>query len=220
MGNGECKFLVTGGTGTLGRLMVGRLRNTGRDIRVLSRHSHDDEDGVEVVTGDLATGEGIEAAVDGTEIVLHIAGSSNGDADKACHLKAAAPRAGVRHVVYISVIGADRIRIASGIDRAMFGCFGSKLAAEQIIAEFGVPLTTLRATQFHDLLFKTVQQMAKMSVIPVPAGARFQPVDAGEVGRRTCENFLRLQLNAQIGLANLAPAAGLAPYEEGVQAHA
>ena len=33
-------ILVTGGTGTLGRHVVGRLRDAGRDIRVLSRHGH------------------------------------------------------------------------------------------------------------------------------------------------------------------------------------
>ena len=31
-------ILVTGGTGTLGRLVVARLREAGRDVRVLSRH--------------------------------------------------------------------------------------------------------------------------------------------------------------------------------------
>ncbi|HEY3058878.1 MAG TPA: NAD(P)H-binding protein [Chloroflexota bacterium] len=192
----EGKFLVTGGTGTLGRAVVARLRNAGHELRVLSRQSHNGEDGVEFVTGDLATGEGIEAAVDGAETILHIAGSSNGDDDKARHLMAAASRAGVRHVVYISVVGADRVPIASGIDRAMFGYFGSKLAAEQIMAESGVPWTTLRATQFHDLLFKTVQQMARMPVIPVPVGVRFQPVDAGEVADRLVE----LALGAPAGL--------------------
>jgi uncharacterized protein YbjT (DUF2867 family) len=187
MGNFEPQFLVTGGTGTLGRPVVARLRTAGHKLRVLSRQSHEDRDGVKFVIGDLATGEGVEAALDGTEIVLHIAGSSNGDEDKARHLMAAASRARVRHVVYISVVGADRVPIASGIDRAMFGYFGSKLAAEQVVAESGVPWTALRATQFHDLLFKTVQQMARIPVIPVPARVKFQPVDAAEVADRLVE---------------------------------
>jgi len=33
-------ILVTGGTGTLGRLVVRRLRGAGCDVRVLSRRSH------------------------------------------------------------------------------------------------------------------------------------------------------------------------------------
>ena len=68
--------------------------------------------------------------------------------------------------------------MVSGIDRAMFGYFGSKLAAEQVIADSGMPWTTLRATQFHDLMLMTVQQMAKLPLIPVPSGVRFQPIDA------------------------------------------
>ena len=176
--------LVTGGTGTLGRLVVARLRNTGYVVRVLSRHSHEGHEGIEFVTGDLATGKGIEAAVAGTEIIMHLAGSPKGDEDKARHLVRAASRAGARHLVYISVVGADRIPVVSGVDRAMFGYFASKLAAERIMADSGLPWTILRATQFHDLLLKTVQQMGRMPVIPVPAGFRFQPIDPGEVADR------------------------------------
>src|SRR5688572_24429776 len=117
--------LVTGGTGTLGRLVVARLRDAGCDVRVLSRRHHEGADGIEFVTGDLATGEGIEPAVAGAGTIVHCAGSAKGDEDKARHLVRAASRAGASHVVYISVVGADRIPIASGIDRAMFGYFGS-----------------------------------------------------------------------------------------------
>ena len=179
-------ILVTGGTGTLGRLVVPRLLDAGCEVRVLSRNSHHDED-VEFVTGDLATGEGIEAAVDGVEIIVHCAGSTKGDEGKARHLVDAASRAAVRHLVYISVVGADKVPIVSGIDRAMFGYFGSKLAAEQIVADSGIPWTTLRATQFHELTLMTIRQMAKMPVIPVPTGFRFQPVDGGEVATRLVE---------------------------------
>jgi uncharacterized protein YbjT (DUF2867 family) len=180
-------ILVTGGTGTLGRLVVARLRDAGCDVRVLSRRSRDGGKGVEFVTGDLATGEGIDAAVEGTEIIVHCAGSSKGDEDKARNLVRAASQAGARHLVYISVVGADRIPVTSGIDRAMFGYFASKLAAEQVIAESGLPWTTLRATQFHDLTLLTVRQLARLPAIPVPAGWRFQPVDAGEVADRLVE---------------------------------
>jgi uncharacterized protein YbjT (DUF2867 family) len=177
-------ILVTGGTGTLGRLVVARLRDAECDVRVLSRHSREDGEGLEFVTGDLATGEGAEAAVEGTEIIVHCAGTSKGDEDKARHLVRAASRTGARHLVYISVVGADRVPVSGGIDRAMFGYFASKLAAERVVAESGVPWTTLRATQFHDLIFMTVQQMARLPVVPVPAGFRFQPVDAEEVAAR------------------------------------
>ncbi|HEY6591681.1 MAG TPA: NAD(P)H-binding protein, partial [Actinomycetota bacterium] len=140
-------ILVTGGTGTLGRQVVPRLRDGGRDVRVLSRHGRADEDGIRYLTGDLATGQGIEPAVDGVETIVHLAGTTRGDEVKAANLVRAASRAGTRHLVFISVVGADRIPVVSAVDRAMFGYFASKRAAEQVIADAGLPWTTLRATQ-------------------------------------------------------------------------
>jgi uncharacterized protein YbjT (DUF2867 family) len=89
--------------------------------------------------------------------------------------------------VFISVVGAGRVPVVSGIDHAMFGYFASKRAAEKVIEDSGLPWTTLRATQFHDLILMVAQQMTKLPVIPVPAGFRFQPVDAGEVAARLVE---------------------------------
>jgi uncharacterized protein YbjT (DUF2867 family) len=182
-------ILVTGGTGTLGRLVVRRLRDAGSNVRVLSRHSHESGDGIEFMRGDLATGEGIEAAVDGVKTIVHCAGSPKGDEDKARNLVRAASRGvpGAPHLVYISVVGAERIPVVSRVDRAMFGYFASKRAAEKIIEDSGLPWTTLRATQFHDTMLAVVQQMAKLPVIPVAAGFRFQPVDTGEVAARLVE---------------------------------
>jgi uncharacterized protein YbjT (DUF2867 family) len=125
---------------------------------------------------------------------VHCAGSSKGDEEKAVNLVRAA--AGARHLVFISVVGADRVPVVRGVDRAMFGYFGSKLAAERVVADSGVPWTTLRATQFHDLSFLTARQMANLPVIPVPSGFRFQPVDTGEVAARLVE----LALGSPAGL--------------------
>jgi uncharacterized protein YbjT (DUF2867 family) len=180
-------ILVTGGTGTLGRLVVRRVRDAGSNVRVLSRRSREAEDGMEFVTGDLATGEGVEPAVDGAGTIVHLAGSPKGDEDKARNLVRAASRAGATHLVYISVVGADRIPIDSRVDRAMFGYFASKLAAERIVADSGLPFTTLRATQFHDLILTVAQQMAKLPVAPIPAGFQVQPIDADEVAARLVE---------------------------------
>lgn len=177
-------ILVTGGTGTLGQHVVPKLLSSGRDVRILSRQAGDGARGTRFVSGDLATGEGIDSAVKGAEIVVHLAGSSKGDDVKGRHLVDAAKRAGVGHIVYISVVGADRIPMTGTLDRMMFGYFGAKRAAEQIIADSGIPWTTLRATQFHQLLFKAVAGMAKMPVVPAPSGFRFQPIDAEEVADR------------------------------------
>ena len=191
-------ILVTGGTGTLGRLVVPRLRDAGGKVRVLSRRAREAADGVEFVPGDLDTGEGIDAAVAGTEVIVHCAGSQKGDGDKARTLVRAASRAGAPHLVNISVVGADRIPVTSRVDRAMFGYFGAKLDAERVIAGSGLPWTTLRATQFYDLLLMVARPMARLPVILVPAGVKFQPVDAAEVAARLAE------------LA-LGPPAGLVP---------
>jgi uncharacterized protein YbjT (DUF2867 family) len=203
----QAPILITGATGTLGRHVVPRLRAAGCDMRVLSRHRHEAAPGVEFVIGDLAKDEGIDAAVEGIEIIVHCAGSTKGDGDKARHLVRAASRAGAPHVVFISVVGADRVPVASAVDRALFGYFEAKRDAEQAIADSGLPWTTLRATQFHDLILTTVRQMTRMPVVPVPTGIRFQPVDSDEVAARLVE------------LA-LGPPAGLVPDLAGPQVHA
>jgi uncharacterized protein YbjT (DUF2867 family) len=179
--------LITGGTGTLGRLVVPLLREAGCAVRVLSRRRQEPVAGIDFTVGDLTTGQGLEAAVDGVATIVHCAGSAKGDDDKARHLARAASRAGVRHLVYISVVGADRIPVVSGVDRAMLGYFAAKRAAEQVVAGSGVPWTTLRATQFHDLILTVARQLAKLPVMPVPAGVRYQPVDAREVAARLVE---------------------------------
>src|SRR5690348_14354132 len=104
--NMQQTILVTGGTGTLGRHVVARLRDAGREVRVLSRHGprngQGNEEGIEFVAGDLATGAGIDAAVDGAEVIVHCAGGAKGDGDKALNLVRAASRAGgIQHLVYI-----------------------------------------------------------------------------------------------------------------------
>jgi uncharacterized protein YbjT (DUF2867 family) len=169
-------ILVTGGTGTLGRLVVPRLRDAGCGLRVLTRRGRESPEGIDYVTGDLhKDDEGIEAAVEGTEIILHLAGGPKGDDEATRNLLRAASCAGTRHLVYISVVGADRVPL---------GYFRSKRAAEEAIANSGVPFTILRAAQFHDFVLTAAQKMAKMPLVPVPSAIRFQPVDADEVAAR------------------------------------
>ncbi|RIQ37412.1 SDR family oxidoreductase [Jiangella rhizosphaerae] len=174
-------LLVTGGTGTLGRLIVPRLVEAGRTVRVLSRTPREPADGVEYVAADLRSDDAeraVRAAVDGVGTVLHLAGGPKGDDEATARLARAAADAGVRHLVHISVIGADRVPLA---------WFRMKLAAEQAVTGSGVPWTVLRAAQFHDLVLKTATAMARLPVIPVPGGLRFQPVDARDVAERLAE---------------------------------
>jgi uncharacterized protein YbjT (DUF2867 family) len=171
-------ILVTGGTGTLGRLVTPLLRDAGATVRVLSRHDHPAGDGIEYMTGDLLADTGIEPAVDGAELVVHLAGGAKGDAEATRNLVRAASCADVRHLVLISVVGADRMPL---------GYFTNKLGAEQAVAGSGLPWTTLRTAQFHSLVLTVMRAMAKLPVIPVPGGLRFQPVDPGDVAARLVE---------------------------------
>jgi uncharacterized protein YbjT (DUF2867 family) len=190
-------ILLTGGTGTLGRLLLPRLLAAGRPVRVLSRTARPagnldgdldgDLDGVEYAAGDLATGAGVAAAVGGAGTIVHCAGSSKGDDVKAANLLREAVRAGTKHIVYISVVGAERVPVRSFMDRMAFGYFAAKRAAEELVSGSGIPWTTLRASQFHELTLSTVRQLAKLPVVPVPAGVRFQPVDGAEVAERLAE---------------------------------
>ncbi|MGX1560763.1 SDR family oxidoreductase [Streptomyces sp. NPDC055506] len=180
-------ILVTGGTGTLGGHVVPLLRSAGHEVRILSRNPRPAADGIEYVTGDLLKGEGVEAALDGAETVLHLAGGPKGDDEATRTLVRAASGAGVRHLVYISVIGADRVPLA---------WMRTKLESERAVADSGIPWTTLRAAQFHDLALTMVEKMAKLPVFPVPGGLRLQPVDSREVAARLAE----LALGAPAGL--------------------
>jgi uncharacterized protein YbjT (DUF2867 family) len=159
------KILVTGGTGTLGKHVVPRLRAAGADVVVLSRGNGD-------ILCDLLAGDVPQIDAD---VVVHLAGGQKGDDIATRNLLAAC--AGVRHFVYISVIGADTVPLA---------WLRTKLACEEAIAGSGVPFTILRAAQFHDLTLTMVRAMAKLPIVPVP-GMRLQPVDARDVATRIVE---------------------------------
>ena len=180
-------ILVTGGTGTLGRLVVPRLQASGRTVRVLSRHSREADEGVDVVTGDLATGQGIQAAVDGAEIIVHCAGSSKGDEEKARNLVQAASQAGAARWCTSRSSAPTGSRSSAASTARCSATSRPSWRLSPWSRRSGLPWTTLRATQFHDLTLTTVRQMARLPVVPAPAGLRFQPIDTGEVAARLVE---------------------------------
>ncbi|MFI8087037.1 SDR family oxidoreductase [Streptomyces sp. NPDC086080] len=174
-------ILVTGGTGTLGRHVTERLRAGGHEVRVLSRHTR--PYAVDLREG----GSGLEAALAGVDTVVHCATSPRGGDEKAArNLIGAARRAGVIHLVYISIVGVDRVP---------FGYYRSKLAVERLVEDSGIGWTVLRATQFHDLVVTVLQGLAKLPVVLLPARVKDQPVDVTEVADRLAE----LALDAPAG---------------------
>jgi uncharacterized protein YbjT (DUF2867 family) len=169
------RVLVTGGTGVLGREMV-RLLDGKAEVRVLSRRqSHRPG----FVKGDLDTGEGLSAAADGVDVIAHCATTadyrrSQRDVDGTRRLLQAV-RGGPPHVVFISIVGVDRIPL---------GYYRAKLATEQLIQDSGMPWTVLRTTQFHDLVLTFLMLLTKGPFTVTPRGFRSQPVDASEVAAR------------------------------------
>jgi len=77
------KILVTGANGFLGRATVRAFLAGGHDVRALVRPATDVAglwpDGVEVVRADLRAGGNLEAAIAGTDAVVHIAAGTSGD---------------------------------------------------------------------------------------------------------------------------------------------
>ncbi len=171
-------ILVTGGTGRIGGRVVPLLVEAGATVRVLTRHGGMDAAGVTHVIGDVRKGIGLDAAVEGVGTVLHLAGGPKGDDVSTRNMAAAARGAGVRHLVLISVIGADRMPI---------GYFRAKASAERAVVESGVPGTILRVAQLHDFVLTALEAMARLPLVPAPRGLRFEPVEVGEVASRLAE---------------------------------
>lgn len=176
--------LVTGGTGALGREVVKRLMDSGHRARILSRRAAEGDDWAQ---GDIATGAGLELAVKDVDAIIHAASDAVSprkyratDVLGTRRLLAMAREAGVRHVVYISIVGMEGV--------AGYPYYKSKLAAEAVVRENIVPWSILRATQFHTLMEIFVDAMSKLPrLAAVPFKWQFQPVDTTDVARRLVE---------------------------------
>jgi uncharacterized protein YbjT (DUF2867 family) len=171
--------LVTGATGTLGREVLPAAVAAGHHVHAASRRDHSDDE-VTWRRCDLLTGAGVDEAVDGVEVILHCATQFTGGKDVAStqNLLAAAQRAGVGHVVYISIVGVDRIPLPY---------YKTKLRVEQALAQSAVGYTVLRATQFHDLIATTFSAQRLLPALLALRGVRFQPIDTRDVAARMVE---------------------------------
>jgi len=174
--------LVTGGTGTLGREVVRAVNAAGHRAVTMSRTPAPDAAAApRWATADIVSGEGLAAAVADVDVILHAASDPRGDpaADEegTRRLAAAARAAGVGHLVYVSIVGIDRIP---------FPYYVRKLAAERALASSGQPYSILRATQFHpfiDFLFGKAANAMPL-VMPLPAGYHVQSVGLEDVAGR------------------------------------
>ncbi|MCW2705711.1 MAG: NAD-dependent epimerase/dehydratase [Blastococcus sp.] len=171
--------LVTGGTGRLGQRLLGPLQAAGHSVRQLSRRGT----GPGGVRADLATGRDLASALAGAELVVHAASDPRGDpwqVDVAGtrRLVEAVDRGRLQHLVYVSIVGVDKIP---------YGYYRAKFAAEQVLLASGLPVTLLRATQFHDFVDFLLDSARRGPVLPVPMGWRLQPVDVGEVAEYVTE---------------------------------
>ena len=183
------EILVTGGTGSLGRRVVDRLRSAGRDVRVLSRSGRPG-----TVRADLLTGEGLDGVVEGIDAIVHCASSPTKtrqtDVEGTERLLRAAGRAGISHFVFISIVGVDR--------NPYYPYYRMKLEVERMIEWSAVPWTILRATQFHEFVLRMIQFLDRLPVMMMPKGFLVQPIDIGEVADRLVE----LALSGPVGRAS------------------
>ncbi|UED83291.1 SDR family oxidoreductase [Streptomyces profundus] len=183
-------ILVTGGTGNLGRDVVRRLTADGHTVHVLSRRApaQGTRQGHRTIVGDLKTGAGLPAAVEGARTVIHCATSSGqGDIRAARNLVAAARGGGLDpHLVFVSIVGVDTIPIRY---------YRAKLTVERLIADSGLPWTVQRATQFHTLVAGFFDAQRRLPLTLALARCGFQPIDTGEVA----DHLVRLAQDAPAG---------------------
>ena len=173
-------ILLTGGTGRLGRHVAETLRSRSLDHRILSRRPGDGH-----VVADLATGDGLAAALEGVDTVVHLATSRSKDIGHTRRLLDA--MAGSKaHLIFVSIVGVDRIP---------FAYYRDKVASEQAIEASGVPFTIIRVTQFHGFVTEALDAQRRLPVtlgLPVSAQTIHMPevaerladlVEAGPSGR-------------------------------------
>ncbi|MBD5785154.1 NAD(P)H-binding protein [Cellulosimicrobium terreum] len=184
---------VVGGTGTAGAHVVREAVARGLAVRVVSRHEPDDASRVpgavhhrvDLLADDDRSRAALDDALAGVDVVVD---ASNGQTpgamkvltDGAGRLAEAARRAGVGRVVVLSI---------ANVEAADYGYYRAKAEQERLLAGAGVPTTVVRATQFHEFLELflgrggRLGRWARLGLLPVPRGVRFQPIALVDVAR-------------------------------------
>lgn len=159
------RIVVVGGTGQTGRLLVEALRERGHETLAASPSTE-----VNAVTGD-----GLEQALTGAEVVIDVTNAPSADEAGATeffrasteNLTIAGAKAGVRHHVVLSIVG---LEAASDL-----AYYRAKLAQEAAVRAGGVPFTIVRAAQFFEFLDGIVQANTQGDEITL-AQLRMQPI--------------------------------------------
>ncbi|WP_394552069.1 SDR family oxidoreductase [Agromyces sp. MMS24-JH15] len=164
------KIIIIGGTGLIGSRVVELLAAHGHEAVAASPNS-----GVNTITG-----EGLAETLTDASVVIDVSNSPSFE-DQAVldffttstrNQLAAEHRAGVRHHVALSIVGADRVP-SSGYLRA-------KVAQERLIEESGQPYSIVRATQFYEFILAIADSMTDDGTTRAPT-ALMQPMPAAEV---------------------------------------
>jgi uncharacterized protein YbjT (DUF2867 family) len=173
-------ILVAGGSGTLGRLLVAQLLESGHSIRVLTRDAArlaGASGGAEVVIGDVRVPDDVRRAVAGVQTVVSAVQGFAGpgkvspasiDRDGNAHLIDAAADAGA-DVVLMSVVGAA---MSSPME-----LFRMKSAAESYLRESGVAWTIVRSAAFLETWSGILEKTAGRSGRPMVLGRGANPIN-------------------------------------------
>ncbi len=189
--------LVTGATGYVGGRLLQRLLDEGRPVRALARDATrlSPRAGVEVAEGDVLSGRGISAALEGVDTAYYLVHSMEAAGDKdfsgrdrrAAETFAGAARdAGVDRVVYLGGLTPSEGSLSPHI--------ASRLEVEEILLESAPSATALRASILigaQSSSFRMlVRLVERLRLLPLPAWRdnRTQPIaerDAIEYLART-----------------------------------
>ncbi len=166
----------------MGREAVRLALDAGLGVTVLSRRppsgtSSVHHDGARYFQADVTTGSGLAEALQGADVVIDCLEGQFGKArknfaDGGARLLAGAADAGVRKAVLLSIINCDKSNAAFYV---------SKADKERAYANSALETVVVRATQFHSLVAAVFQAGAKVRLIPVFKGARFQTISPSDV---------------------------------------
>lgn len=184
------KFVVIGGTGLIGSKVVSRLRDQGHEVVAAAPST-----GI-----DILTGEGLDAAMAGTDTVIDLANSPSfqGDAPMEFFRTAgrnvlgAEAKAGVGHHLALSVVGTQRLSSSD--------YFRAKLAQEQLIAASGIAYTIVHSTQFFEFLPSIIQSGAEGETVRLPS-ALVQPIAAEDVADAVARLAVQPPVNGIVEIA-------------------